>query len=393
MGYEAAEFFDMPTSEREAERDKFMAHMDSLKEMSNEEHTLYKKWVEVQDLGYMIDKSSLVKANIWRPRDILDKEKTLEDLGALEPEIIYVPVTDKELTEKWLLLRTFCSTMEFEQNPGRFLRFIVQDKVTGKYLGVASVGSDVISIAVRDQWIGWTEEQKINQGLLRYSAIATTLVPTQPFGFNFLGGKLTAAMITTPIVANAWKETYGETLVGITTTSLYGAHSMYQRIPFWKELGETTGRVMLKPDDKFYEFWHHWIQENKKQEYADMTESDSNGPVTGIKQKILTMIMKELRMKQSSYMHGFQRGVYYAPLYENTREFLRGEITEGKLIPIKKLENGADSVIEWWKPKAINRYLNVLKDGRVTPDILFYNRMIGMQWKEAKEHYLKEVGR
>ena len=55
---------------------------------------------------------------------------------------------------------------------------------------------------------------------------------------------------------------HSQKLVGMTTTSLYGGHSMYQRIPFWKELGKTTGRILLKPDDDHFEKWSNWLKEN-----------------------------------------------------------------------------------------------------------------------------------
>lgn len=391
MGFE--DFFDVPKSDYETEKKRFIDHMNFLRDMSNEEHTLYKKWIEVRGYQKMLDKAAVIKSRIWRPTDLTNPAKSIEDIQKLRPVIVFVDPKDKVKMEEWLLLRIFIHTMEFEQNPGRFLRFTIYDETSGKVLGVASLGSDVISITVRDKWIGWDEETRIKKGMIRHSAIATTIVPTQPLGYNFLGGKLIASMMCMPAVQQAWKDLYDETLVGITTTSLYGKHSMYQRIPFWKELGETNGRIMLKPTDDYYEFWHHWLQEHKPEEYKKKTSGGGEGPATGIKQKILVMIMQELKMKQSTYMHGFQRGVYYSQFYENTREYLRGEIDESKLVPLKKLESGMDSVMNWWRPKAINRYNNLMEQGRLNSEILFYNRMIGMSWQKAKKTYLSEVGR
>ena len=152
---------------------------------------------------------------------------------------------------------------------------------------------------------------------------------------------------------------------------------------------------MLKPDDDIYEIWHHWIKENLTAEYnKKVTSKDSShGPVTGIKQQILAMIFRSVGISQSKYKHGFERGVYYAPLYENTREFLRGEITEDALIPLPKLKDDLDSVIGWWRPKAIARYLKLHEEGRLKPEILYYTGLMGITWDEAKETYLSDVGR
>jgi len=288
----------------------------------------------------------------------------------------------------------FSHTMEFDQNPGRFVRFLVYDEVTGKYLGATSLGSDVIAIACRDEWIGWDKDTKL-QGKLNSSAIGTCIMATQPFGYNFLGGKLVASMLTTKVVSDTWERLYNNVLAGLTTTSLYGSESMYNSIPFWKKLGSSTGAIGIKPDDTVYQKWHDYIKEHKPDEYKErfVKEDSSKGPVTGIKQQIMAMIFREVGVSASKYKHGFERGVYYAPLYENTREFLRGEIDKDKLVPLTKLKDDVDSVINWWKPKAIARYQKLHDEGRIKDGILYYTNLIGISWDEARELYLSEVGR
>jgi hypothetical protein len=201
-------------------------------------------------------------------------------------------------------------------------------------------------------------------------------------------------MLLTDVVRDKWRELYGDELVGMTTTSLYGSESMYNSIPFWKKIGSSAGKISLKPDDRFYDTWHQWVKEHYKEEYdAKMLQKEGiGGPVTGAKMRALALIFRAVGLKASSYTHGFERGVYYAPLYENTREFLRGEIKIKDLIPHKRLK-GIPSVIDWWLPKAIARYETLHAENRLKPEILYYNRMIGLTWPEAKELYLPEVGR
>jgi hypothetical protein len=105
------------------------------------------------------------------------------------------------------------------------------------------------------------------------------------------------------------------------------------------------------------------------------------------------MIFRAVGVKASNYTHGFERGVYYAPLYENSREFFRREITEEELIPLKKLEREMDAVLDWWRPKAIARYERLHDEGRVNKNIHFYNDLIGVSWEDARKKYLKDVGR
>ena len=138
--------------------------------------------------------------------------------------------------DMWKYLRLLIHTMEFSIGIGRLIKILIFDANTSKVIGLASIASDVISIGVRDNWIGWTKEDKFEKSKLNQTCIGSTIVPTQPFGYNFLGGKLIASLLCTNDVRDAWEKKFNQKLVGMTTTSLYGGHSMYQRIPFWKTL-------------------------------------------------------------------------------------------------------------------------------------------------------------
>jgi hypothetical protein len=297
--------------------------------------------------------------------------------------------------EIWTLVRRLIHTMEFTANPGRNLKFYVKDKVTGKILGIICMGSDVTSLGARDKFIGWSKDNKFKDGKLKYTSIGTTICCAQPLGFNFLGGKLVATLVTSSVVRDAWKKAYGQTLVGVSTTSLYGIHSMYNSIPHWKTLGSSKGKIALKPDDSTYEVWHQWLKDNQADEYKRQTTQKEGvaGPVTGVKQKIIGMIFKAVGVKPSNYQHGFKRGIFYADIYENGKEFLRGEIEEKDLKMKQKYNDDSAYIMKWWTPKAIRRYTKLFDEGRIKPEKLFYGDIVGKTWEETKEQYLGEVGR
>lgn len=385
-------FFELEEVSHDDQKKKFLDHMNFLRSLSNEEYTLYKKWVEVKEYRDVLHRSQMVKANIWQPTDLNDEKLTIQELSNLKPAIKVVEEDGIFHSSRWILLRVFTSSFEFEQNPGRFIRLFIIDENTNKYLGCSSIASDVMTITCRDNWIGWDQNLKTEVGRLNNSAIGTTIVGTQPFGYNFLGGKLIASAITDPYVRNVWKSLYNDELVGITTTSLYGVHSMYQRIPFWKELGETAGKVSLKPDDEYYQYWHNYIKQNYPEKYSKLMHTDSSGPATGVKQKILTLIMKEVGVKTSAFEHGFNRGVFYAPLYANTKEYLNNKTDTLVEFP-EKQQRTIKNAMEWWLPKAISRYQKLKSENRLNPQVLFYNDIIDMSWDEVKSHYLGNVGR
>jgi hypothetical protein len=388
---------EKPEFNFEREKQQLIQNMDYLMGMSVQEQTLYKKWVELQDPTMVKDKSQIASYYDiqWKPTYIYNKELTIREIESLEPYVEIVDDNPKEST-KWAQIRRMIHTMDFTANPGRNVKINVKDRVSGKLLGQISLASDVTSMGVRDEYIGWSKDDKFVKGKLNYTTIASTIVCTQPLGYNFLGGKLVAMMTTVPEVRQFWKDKYGQTLIAVGTTSLYGIHSQYNGIPLFKTLGESKGKISIKPDDKYYDVWHHWLQENRADWYRDQIElasADKSGPVSGVKQKILGQIFKELGIKSDTYHHGFKRGVYFAPMYENGNQYLCGKLDEDKLILKPKFAQGDDYTIKWWKEKAIKRYSKLHEEGRLKPEKLFYADAIGLTWEEMKDKFLADVGR
>jgi hypothetical protein len=390
------EFFDAGEFEFDLEKSKFIKNIDYLKSMSAEEQTFYKKWVEVQTYKDYLNKSGVVKAKIWTPTDINNIDLTIKELENLNPTIVHV-TAGSPYEHDWLMLRLFCHTMEYAQTPGRFIKLLITDGNVDnpRYLGAVSISSDVIVITDRDDYIGWTADNKLKDKRLVHSAIGSCIMSTQPFGYNFLGGKLVAALITTSKTREIWKKLYDEELVGMTTTSLYGSYSMYNSLKWWHKCGSSTGKMMIKPDDSVYEVWHQWIKDNRTEQYNKaMTQKEGvSGPVTGAKTRVINMIFQTLGIKSSDYTHGYERGVYYSCFYENTKEFLQNKITEKDLKLKELFKKDVQGVLDWWKPKAIERYKKLHGEGNIKSDILYYNKMMGMTYDDAKSKFFNEVGR
>lgn len=392
-----SQFFEGESFDFEANKKATIANLDWLKSLSVEEFTFYKKYQEILECREMVANAGLTKSAIWRPLNINDEGLTIAQIEGLKP-IVICTAGIESADGDWLNLRIFAHSAEHVQAPCRFLKFLVLNAAETEkteILGFFSVASDVISIKDRDNYIGWTHEQRVKEGRLNHSVIATTIAATQPFGFNFLGNKLVASLVPSDVMRESMKNTYGDTIVGVTTTSLYGVHSMYQRIPHWHECGESAGKISIKPDEKFYAIWHDWLKKNRSEAYSKMmTQKEGvSGPVTSAKMRVLHMIFDELGVKQSQYDHGHQRGVFYSCAYENTRDFLCGKITEDalKLKPI--FVDHIQTAVNWWKPKAIARYKKLKAEGRIKPEILYYKEMMDMTYTQAKAIYFNDVGR
>jgi len=367
-------------------KELLIQNLNELSSMSVEESTLYKKWGEFNDdLHTSMMRLPILHSyigSLWRPTDIMDMDLTIAEINSLQP---YIEITDE--TTKWTDVRMLISSMEFTANPGRNIKAFVKDRVSGKLLGVIALASDISSLGVRDKFIGWSRDNKFKDGKLNNTCIGTAIIPTQPLGFNFLGGKLIAALTTSPVFRKEWFERYNDILVAVETTALYGGSSQYNSIPHFKGLGHSSGLVKIKPDDWIYNIWKDYIKEKYPEKYKAAQLK------TGPKQNVINLIFKELGIKGNSYFHGYKRGVYFSSIYENGNDYLCGKIEVKDLKMKDKFMEGDDYTIRWWKDKAIKRYTTLHTEGRLKDETLFYSNIIGMTWNDCKEKYLKDVGR
>jgi hypothetical protein len=254
--------------------------------MDVREYTLYQKWCEVKERYPVHEKTTLfgdeiqmvnieqerlikkVKSNFWMPKEPDDYEK-------LKP---VMEISNGDLAETWNAIRTFSSTMKNNSNIGRNLFSTVVDQVTKKYLGVICISSDFLDLTPRDKEIGWSREVKTQQGMINHTAIGSTIVPLQPLGFNYMGGKLLALLCLSDTVQKDWKERYGDVLVGVTTTSLYGntksnGLSQYDGLEHWKKMGFSSGSVAFEPSRETSKMVFNWIKENHTRKYFEWWEA------------------------------------------------------------------------------------------------------------------------
>jgi hypothetical protein len=395
-------------------------------QMDVKEYTLYQKWCEVQEkypakediFGDMTLEDSNqgdlirhVKSNIWIPESPDDFEK-------LQPTMIFTDdsqeserigldgtiIKDKskrsDLPEKWNTVRTFISTMKNNSNIGRNLNFIVADQVTGKYLGVICISSDFLDLTPRDTAIGWEREKKTQGGMINHTAIGSSIVPLQPLGFNYMGGKLLALLCLSDTVQNLWRKKYGDVLVGVTTTSLYGntksgGLSQYDGLEHWTKMGFSSGSVAFEPRKSTLNMVWQWLKENHPEKYFEWWEAKKENGLPfkrDHKNRSLHFAYPKLGIPKNLTRTDHQRGIYFSPLYNNTYDFLRGEIAEKDLV--KSFDTSEKALSDIWKAKyAKGRIRQLQKKNNVSYETLFYDDLIYMSWEETKDRYLKQVGR
>jgi len=386
-------------------KESLISELEFLSKMSVEEYTLWRKWREIQEKypvkkitvnPFFVDDKEVIyhpylltlKDNIWIP-------ESPEDYKKLQPTLILAN-GDKRLTSIWQTLRIFIHTQHNNRNIGRNLLFVSVDKITGKYLGIIACSSDFMDLTPRDKYIGWTREQRTDDRMINHTTIGSTIVPTQPLGYNFLGGKLLALLIISNVVEDVWNSRYSDKLVGITTTSLYGSFSQYQRLRYWTKRGHSAGSIRFEPSSEKVNLAKKWLKYYHPQRYWEWykaTSKDDRMPLKrDYKQRSLAFIYRQLDIDKSLIETNHQRGIYFCPLFKNTNEFLRQEINEDKLE--RKFDNNIESLVDIWKENYAKKRINqLIKDGRYNTEVLFYHGIIGKSWEETREKYLREVGR
>jgi len=290
--------------------------------------------------------------------------------------------------------------MKNNSNIGRQLFFIVKDNRSDKYLGVICISGDFMDLTPRDQSIGWSREIKTFSGKINHTAIGSSIVPTQPLGYSFTGGKLLAYLCLSDDVQRIWKEKYGDTLVGVTTTSLYGKAkantlSQYDGLKYWKRMGFTTGSVSFQPSRPVRNMIWTWLKKNHTRKYWEWHEAKRpNGqPLKrDHKNRSLNFTYSKLEIPKEYIRTEHQRGIYFTRLYNNTDQFLRGEIEAKDLV--KNFDSSTESLVKVWKEKhAKKRVKSLVEQGRYSNESHFYDDLIYMNWEECKNHFLGQVGR
>jgi len=389
-------------------RETLIKDLTYASQMDVREYTLYQKWCEVHekyptrtittlfgddhqliDVGQqtLIDK---VKTNFWMPESPDDYEK-------LKPKLV---LSNGDLAETWNTIRTFSSTMKNNSNIGRNLYYTIVDEVTGKYLGVICISSDFLDLTPRDKEIGWARDVKTQQGMINHTAIGSTIVPLQPLGFNYMGGKLLALLCLADTVQQDWMRQYGDFLVGVTTTSLYGntksgGLSQYDGLEHWNKMGFSSGSVAFEPTKKTMRMVYNWVKENHTRRYFEWWEAKNPKGLPlkrDHKNRTLNFAYGKLEIPKQLIRTEHQRGIYFSPLYNNTNEYLRKEIGDEQLV--KSFDTSEEALANIWKTKYAKGRISMLKKkNNVSYENLFYDDLIFMDWETTKAKYLPQVGR
>lgn len=344
----------------------------------------YGKVPTIQD--YFLERKKEKVVNI----DVEKWSKQLFNDHTLQPKDmnIVVEVIDQSIMNN---LAQITISLPMESQIGRQITLGVKEGNSGKYLGFIKIASPVLSIKPRNDFFGETlKATHVNKHMVNGSII----VPTQPFGFNCLGGKLLALICSSHLVLDLFKEKYGDkmNLCFLETTSLYGnikSSSQYDGLePYIKYNGMTESDLFLFPSDNIYMELRNFLRPiYGKEEWGGMlVDPVPSAPKMREYSKIIQIIkahLKEFDIEKHNEFTEFvkccmksktKKRYYYTTFgYSNVKE----HILSGGEVELQKRENfdnyNLENLVSHWKNKAQKRWEKLNSDDRLKEELEVYS--------------------
>lgn len=262
--------------------------------------------------------------------------------------------------------------------PGRQISAIIWEENTNTIVGFTRVNSPTLNMKPRSTAFDYNLSKsfdEINNNMM----VGTVIVPTQPFGYNYLGGKLLALLCVSNEMRELMNTRYDIDIKYFETTALYGSikgTSQYDGLkPYIRNGGLTESKMIPIPTNKIV-----------KNLYKRFEKFRQNGALFGIltgsiKIKVLGKIygltlaklkeeapekhlkLKEMMAKKTKEVT--TQKLYYYSTYGvgNLKDHVIDKQDPKFNIPASRFD--MDSVVDWWKKKAVKRYAKLKADDNI----------------------------
>ena len=335
----------------------------------------FENFTSIEDYLRYVKKEVVVQSNQITPLQdyFLNEDIHPEDME-FEVKFIGQRFQQSLPQEHYKNLLAAVSSHNNESNiPGRELRWMVFEKNTGKTIGFIRFGSPTINSKPRNLWLGKPPNLSVFN---RHAAMGFVIVPSQPFGYNYLGGKLLALMCVSHFARETLNEVFEKDIALFETTSLYGSTtsaSQYDGLkPFMRYKGLTESKFLpLLHEDAFHKLHNRFTILNNNQ---PLTENRASSKKMKRQTKMISLIRNSLedkdKLKQFNSVIDMAFGLtqkkrfYISDYgYSNVREVILGE--QDKLIRGQNWDKFyLENIVKWWKKKAGKRYDKLKQEGR-----------------------------
>lgn len=329
---------------------------------------------------YMRDEK--LKSVAELPSSLFPPEDDLFSDFSIHPKDMDIEVCEIPNTQFETLLAITSSHVN-KAPVGRNIQLAVKEKNSGKILGFIRLGSPVIYMKPRNELLGhvWIQNEDTAKRFNASTIMGFVIVPSQPFGFNYLGGKLLSAICTSHTVREICNKKYGMNLCLFETTSLYGSTksvSQYDGMkPYIRYKGLTDSDIVPMMHGQRYHDLKDYVENitgdllggdtsttsRKLRTFTKiiaLTKAALKGTIEGDAFNITIENAKKLTEKKRYYTSNFG--------YNNFVDYMACKTD--KLIPGENYhKHELSNIIEWWRSKAINRYETLKSEGRLRTEL------------------------
>jgi hypothetical protein len=303
-----------------------------------------------------IKRNEIIEKNrIWIDNHINIARNNLADgQDVLKSEIS--PVIEICSTQKqhdlFRLFRYYWSS-PYSEYVGRRIKIIIRDYAlpTRPVIGIAALGSPIIHIPERDNYIGWNKFERTRK--INYMMDAYVIGALPPYSY-LLGGKLVSYLLMSKEIRKIYKKKYQRSnyskIAGIFTTSLYGRSSQYNRLKIdgrkaYIPIGETKGFGTLHLTSNTINAMIDFLKENS------IFVSNAFGEGPSWTMRVIRTAGELLGFDTDQLlMHSFKRKIYFVPFAKNTREFLIG-----KSKTLRFYSHNVEYLTGYWKQRWYNQ--------------------------------------
>src|SRR6056300_4579 len=272
-----------------------------------------------------------------------------------------------------------------DENPGKTLKLLVMETNTDTAVGFIRFGSPLINSKPRNDYLGGVPDLDIFN---KRAIMGFNIVPVQPFGYNYLGGKLMAAICCSHASRRMLNEKYDTEFCLFVTTSLYGnikGASMYDGMkPYLRYKGDTQSNFLLTLGEEIYFELRDWFETRNDSE--PLIHKGASSRKLKMQTKMVGIIKSNLKKYDTTAYEHFCKVMNTAQDVTTQKRFYMSEygytnvrdVLLGKTETLNKAENfdrfEFENVIAWWKKHASKRYDNVKQQGRLRTELEVWNQ-------------------
>ena len=330
---------------------------------------------------YMRDQKLKSLSNVTTALPGCGPEEDLFSNFDITPNDMDFEIVDLD-SNRWQNYLDITSSHINTSNPGRNIKLAVFEKTTQKWVGFLRFGSPTIMMKPRNDMLGYNmaSETDLIKSFNKSSLMGFVIVPTQPFGFNYIGGKLLAAICCSHEVRDMINKKYDMNMCLFETTSLYGTTksvSQYDGMkPFLRFSGVTVSDFLPMMHGEPYENLKQYLDEINGSPIVDEDVSNRklrimNTAVSLIKsglkggneyEEFCSFIDKTKQLTEKKRYYYCNYGI------KNFREIVAGK--EDKIVKDENYDkHNLNNLIDWWKKKATNRYESLKSENRLRTEI------------------------